>query len=344
MQNFENIKIKGVGSVITEWMEKPNLNQMTLKGTGFKFIDNELQGLRPSQFIVLGGRPGTGKTTFLINLINELNSSLDKDECVLFISLEQTASEITQKLFSMNTFYELKNFYESLNIVEDLKAFNKMGFDRVIENSKCYFVDDPDIRAEHIKNLIVFFEQRTQKKVRAVFIDHIQILSTAKHFSSKYEQTSYISRILKKLALDTSIPVVALSQMSRDWTVSQQRKPKATKKANEKGQQPTPVEKLKAEPPVLTDLRDSGSIEQDADIVLFLYERDIEENKERNDYSMVNLSIAKNRNGCIGKEQEIVFIQPLALMIELTQENQAWIVSAFKNLEKQRKEKENGKQ
>ncbi|MFV8483561.1 DnaB-like helicase C-terminal domain-containing protein [Mycoplasma sp. Z473B] len=97
----------------------------TIKNTGFDIIDNQLQGLRPNQLIILGGRPGAGKTTFALNVMNNINSELAENERILFISLEQSTSELLQKSISMKTYFPLKNFYNSENIIADLAKENK---------------------------------------------------------------------------------------------------------------------------------------------------------------------------------------------------------------------------
>ncbi|MFV8480122.1 DnaB-like helicase C-terminal domain-containing protein [Mycoplasma sp. AA7A] len=264
----------------------------TIKNTGFDIIDNQLQGLRPNQLIILGGRPGAGKTTFALNVMNNINSELAENERILFISLEQSTSELLQKSISMKTYFPLKNFYNSENIIADLAKDNKEEIKELLSTSKLIVIDDTEIKAENIAKIIYELQEQQNIIIRAVFVDHVQILGTNKFYSSKTEQVSLISRELKKLALGLQIPVFALSQMSRDW-------------AKEKNKTI----------PNLTDLRDSGALEQDADIVMFIY-------KNEKDTSPLHLrerlflTIAKNRNGQLADPQSLIFFSTIAKMLE----------------------------
>ncbi|MHA3826118.1 DnaB-like helicase C-terminal domain-containing protein [Mycoplasma sp. BRA285] len=286
------IKFKNFITEWKEWTESPNLNIKTIKNTGFNIIDQQLQGLRPNQLIILGGRPGAGKTTFALNVMNNINSQLAENERILFISLEQSTSELLQKSISMTTYYPLKNFYNSENIVEDLLKDNTQKIKNLLSNSKITVIDDTEIKAEYIAKLIYDYQEQNNIVVRAVFVDHIQILGTAKPTINRTEQVGNISRELKKLALSLQIPVFALSQMSRDW-------------AKEKNKNT----------PNLTDLRDSGALEQDADIVMFIYKNEKEANtlhlQER-----LFLTIAKNRNGQLSEPQPLRFFNTVAKIVE----------------------------
>ncbi|WLP85236.1 DnaB-like helicase C-terminal domain-containing protein [Mycoplasma seminis] len=304
---MNNINLKSFLTEWAEWTKSPNLNKKTIKDTGFDIIDNQLQGLRPNQLIILGGRPGAGKTTFALNVMDAIDKQLADNERILFISLEQSASEILQKTIALNHIYPLRNFYNSQNIVEELN--NKFGskLANTVKDSKIVMVDSTDVKAEDISKIILKYQDENKVVVRAVFIDHIQILSTAKYSSTKYEQACIVSRELKKLALGLEIPVFALSQMSRDW-------------AKEK----------KKFAPSLTDLRDSGSLEQDADIVMFIYQRENNEIPPTLYAEPVNISIAKNRNGSLGSDTPLCFFSSVAKMVDAT--NQYVIQSTQRSL------------
>ncbi|MFV8467743.1 DnaB-like helicase C-terminal domain-containing protein [Mycoplasma sp. 46852] len=286
------IKFKNFISEWKQWVEAPNLNIKTIKNTGFDIIDNQLQGLRPNQLIILGGRPGAGKTTFALNVMNNINGELAENERILFISLEQSTSELLQKSISMKTYFPLKNFYNSENIIQDLAKDNKEEIKELLSTSKLIVIDDTEIKAENIAKIIYELQEQQNIVIRAVFVDHVQILGTNKFYSSKTEQVSLISRELKKLALSLQIPVFALSQMSRDW-------------AKEKNKTI----------PNLTDLRDSGALEQDADIVMFIYKNE-KETSNLHLQDRLYLTISKNRNGQLADPQPLIFFSSIAKMIE----------------------------
>lgn len=277
--------LKSPGNIITEWETQEQKQNHIIKKTKFSIIDNELLGLKPGQFLIVGGRPGTGKTTFLINLLNNIEQNLEKEEYTLFISLEQSANEIVEKLFALNANEKLQTFYK----VDKKEILNKhLKTTEKLKEQKILIYDNPAIAVEQISTLIKEIEQNANIKIKAVFLDHIQITQTATN-GTKYEKTSNVSRWLKITALQCNVPVIALSQLSRDYAKKTTSKPTA---------------------PNITDLRDSGSLEQDADIILFLYEL---ENENDDVLKELGISIVKNRNGRLTKNK-IIFSPTFAKM------------------------------
>ena len=277
--------LKSPANIITEWETQEQKQNHIIKRTKFSIIDNELLGLRPGQFLIVGGRPGTGKTTFLINLLNNIEQNLAKEEYTLFISLEQSANEIVEKLFALNANEKLQTFYK----VDKKEILSKhLKTTEKLKEQKILIYDNPAIAVEQISTLIKEIEQNANIKIKAVFLDHIQITQTATN-GTKYEKTSNVSRWLKITALQCNVPVIALSQLSRDYAKKTTSKPTA---------------------PNITDLRDSGSLEQDADIILFLYEL---ENENDDVLKELGISIVKNRNGRLTKNK-IIFSPTFAKM------------------------------
>ncbi|WP_181441313.1 DnaB-like helicase C-terminal domain-containing protein [Mycoplasmopsis cynos] len=269
--------LKTPKNILTEWEQEDNKKSNIIKKTKFSIIDNELLGLRPGQFLIVGGRPGTGKTTFLINLINNIEQTLSENEYILFISFEQSSNEIVEKLFALNTCEKLKTFYE----IDKKEILNRNPeATQKLKEQKILIYDNASLMVEQITTLINEIESNLNIKIKALFLDHIQITQTTIN-GNRYEKTSIVSRTLKITALQNNIPVIALSQLSRDYAKKTAAKPTA---------------------PNITDLRDSGNLEQDADIIMFLYELD---NENDNLLKELGVSIVKNRNGRLTKSKVI---------------------------------------
>lgn len=241
--------------------------------TGFHDLDKKTRGFIKNQLIILAGRPGSGKSTLALNIA--INAATLAKKTVAFFSLEMAAEEI------------VKNMYRAVGRIDgnilstgklnntDWKKFNEAQSELADIN---FFIDDTagisvgEIRRKcrRIKN--------SDKGLDLIVVDYLQLLSsTTKYSGNRVAEVSEVSRDLKKLAMELEIPVIALAQLSRS---TEQRKGDDRK-------------------PRLSDLRESGSIEQDADIVLFLYSDDYYENIT-NTTSKIELLIAKHRNGETG--------------------------------------------
>ncbi|MCU9933410.1 DnaB helicase C-terminal domain-containing protein [Mycoplasmopsis cynos] len=215
--------LKTPKNILTEWEQEDNKKSNIIKKTKFSIIDNELLGLRPGQFLIVGGRPGTGKTTFLINLINNIEQTLSENEYILFISFEQSSNEIVEKLFALNTCEKLKTFYEIDK--KEILSRNPEATQKLKEQ-KILIYDNASLMVEQITTLINEIESNLNIKIKALFLDHIQITQTTMN-GNRYEKTSIVSRTLKITALQNNIPVIALSQLSRDYAKKTATKPTA---------------------------------------------------------------------------------------------------------------------
>lgn len=239
--------------------------------TGFPSVDKTLRGgMRPSQLIVVGARPATGKTTLALNIA--ANVVANSDGHVVFVSLEQTADQLVEKIVSLSagcifpkTRTELERVRSSGALDRIEKAAKEFDFSRfhVVEKA-----DNVDALCRIVAELC------SKHKVEAVFIDYLQLIPSAPGERSRYESVTRISNRLKVLAKDVGAPVVCLAQLSRG-------------SENE------------ARPPRLADLRDSGAIEQDADVAALLYNEVAETEDEISISSRrtVNFDVRKNRNG-----------------------------------------------
>ena len=237
--------------------------------TGIRDLDTTLTGLNKSDLILLAARPGMGKTSFALNIARSV--AVKEKKKVAFFSLEMTKEQLTSRLLST----------ESLVPAIKLKTgkLDENEWIRIIEagdvlsKTEIYFDDTPGITVPEMKAKL-----RRLKNVDLVVIDYLQLMSGGRRIDNRVQEISEITRNLKIMAKEINVPVVTLSQLSR---ASEQRSDHR---------------------PVLSDLRDSGSIEQDADVVLFLYRNDYysgSENEDEDDYDKNGgeCIIAKNRHG-----------------------------------------------
>ena len=257
-----------VNKNITENVGRSNI--VGLK-TGFPTLDNKTLGLQDGALLILAARPGVGKSVFALNLarnVCELNKNA-KASVALF-SLEMPATQLVERLLAASSGVSLS----------DLKVGNFDSTYSTAYNNSC----------EELKNLNLYFDDTSNITVSAirakcrkhklehgldlVVIDYLQLIDSEKGSErlSTQEKVSRITRSLKLMARELSIPVVALSQLSRE------------------------LEKREDKRPLLSDLRDSGSIEQDADIVMFLYSDELY-NKQTKLKGIIELLVAKNRSG-----------------------------------------------
>lgn len=239
--------------------------------TGFVQIDNVLRGFRKSELVIIGGRPAMGKSTLGLNMACNMAKSGKK---VVFFSLEMAKKELHQRMVKAET--GIENIYkinqEQFSVCADAS--------RYIENHlPLTIIDTADITVEGIHGIAKRIKE--QDGLDCIYIDHLSILKSKKSYKSRYEEITDISRQLKVIAKDLDIPVVALCQLNRG------------------------VESREVKIPTMMDLRDSGSIEQDADLILFIHRAEyyaIQKNEmpEPQDEGKAIISICKNRRGGVG--------------------------------------------
>lgn len=241
--------------------------------TGFHDLDKKTRGLSKNQVIIIAGRPGAGKSTFALNI--GLNAAILAKKTVAFFSLEMGAEEIVKKMYSAVGRIDGNTIATGKLNNTDWKKFNEAQSELADTN---FFIDDTaGITVSEIKRKCRRLKT-SDVGLDLIIIDYLQLISsTTKYSGNRVAEVSEISRDLKKLAMELEVPVIALAQLSRG---TEQRKGDDRK-------------------PRLSDLRESGSIEQDADIVLFLYSEDYYENIT-NTTSKIELLIAKHRNGETG--------------------------------------------
>ena len=243
--------------------------------TGFSDLDFKLAGLQDANLIILAARPGTGKTAFALNIAQ--NISVRQKTTVGFFSLEMSKEELVDRLLVSQAdvdAWRLKT--GKLNEEDFARLSQAMG---ELAEAPLFIDDTPGLN---------IFEMRTKarrlvaaQKLKLIIVDYLQLVDAGtKRYESRVQEVSAISQSLKNLARELKIPVLALSQLSRA------------------------VEARGSKAPQLSDLRESGAIEQDADVVMFLYRED--QNVENWDQQIIKLSIAKHRNGPTG-EIDLIF-------------------------------------
>ncbi len=273
--NADTSEVVPISSVLPEVMNKfdeLSKNKSSYHGikTGFKGIDKILNGLHGSDLIILAARPATGKTSFAMNLVEAV--ALQGYTCAVF-SLEMGKEQLGQRLICSVADVSMANALKGQLTRQEWVKIAKAR--EVLSNSKIYIDDSSMITPEQILSKC----RRLKKKVGLdfVMIDYIQLMQPSRRSDSRTQDVGEISRNLKILAKELNVPVLALSQLSRA------------------------VESRGGEPQ-LADLRESGSIEQDADIVMFIHRPDVhatEKEKAEGKYkpNVAKIIIAKHRNG-----------------------------------------------
>ncbi len=244
--------------------------------TGFHDIDDKLMSLRPGGLYVLAARPGIGKTSFALNVVENI-ATQDDEGGILFFSLEVDATDLVKKLISSRAKVEFKKMEMGTCNEEEFQALSDAGTD--ISQWNLDLLDIADITVAQLRSHARRYKIEHQNQLKLVVIDYLQLLQSSRPSMTEYEKVSEISRTLKVIAKELGIPVLALSQVNRD----------SEKAAG------------KSRPPRLSDLRGSGSIEQDADAVIFLHhnmsEDDDGDKSDVNAKRSMQVIVAKNRFG-----------------------------------------------
>ena len=242
--------------------------------TGFGLLDTYITGLNQSDFILIGARPAMGKTSFALNLASNV-SMMARKKCVFF-SLEMTKEQLAERLLASQAgvpSHKLRT--GELDNDEWVRLGNAAGQFNDVE---LYLDDTSSITVPEIKSRV-----RRMKDVDVIMIDYLGLIKSATRKENRVQEVSEITRQLKMLAKDLMIPVICCAQLARS--------------TEGRG---------KSHKPQLSDLRESGSIEQDADIVMFLYREDyyrseVDEDKQDDiDENHTELIVAKNRHGATG--------------------------------------------
>ncbi len=248
--------------------------------TGFIDLDRLLAGLQPSDLLIIAGRPGQGKTGFLLSVAR--NAALSHKKRVAIFSLEMSNEQVAQRLIAQETGIDSQRLRTGKLEQSELSLFNHAV--EVLSDTRIYLDDTPAITPLQLRTKCrrLFLEFGLD----LIIVDYLQLMAGDVRTENRVQEVSYISRNLKVLARELNVPVLAAAQLSRA------------------------VEQRSDKRPVLSDLRESGSLEQDSDIVMFIYRPDqYEDDTEKK--NVAEIMVAKHRNGPVGSV-DLIFRSSLA--------------------------------
>ena len=241
--------------------------------TGYKDLDNKLQGLQNGDLIVVAGRPSMGKTSLAMNVAENVLLDSESNGSVLIFSLEMPGESLTTRLLSGMTKLNQQNVRSGMLKDDELKILFQQS--EKLKNLPLW-IDDSSILSPMELRAKARRLARTEKDgLSLIVVDYLQLMQLPLSSENRVNQISEISRSLKSLAKELNVPVIALSQLNRA------------------------VENRPNKRPIMADLRDSGAIEQDADVILFIY-RDEVYNEDSEHGNKAEIIIGKQRNGPIG--------------------------------------------
>jgi len=240
--------------------------------TGFKDLDKKLQGLQKGDLVVVAGRPSMGKTSFAMNIAE--NGLLDEESkgAVLIFSLEMPGESLTTRMLSGMSKLDQQNVRSGMLKDQELRELLSEG--EKLKNMPLW-IDDSSILSPMELRAKARRLKRQEGELSLIVVDYLQLMQLPLSLENRVNQISEISRSLKSLAKELDVPVIALSQLNRA------------------------VEQRPNKRPIMADLRDSGAIEQDADVILFIY-RDEVYNEDSEQGNKAEIIIGKQRNGPIG--------------------------------------------
>ena len=261
--------------------------------TGFRDLDYKTAGLHKSDFVLIAARPAMGKTAFVLNIAEYI--ALHTNSTIAMFSLEMSKEQLMKRMFAMNSHVDSQKI--RTGNLEDEDWDKLVGSVRRFGSSNLYIDDTSGITAPELRSKCR--KLKLEKGLDLVIIDYLQLMegSGKRKGENRQQEISDISRSLKVMARELEVPVIALSQLSRA------------------------VEGRPDKRPMLSDIRESGSIEQDADMVMFLYRDEYYHPDETEDKGIAEVIIAKQRSGPIGTVK-LAWISQLTKFGNLATENQ----------------------
>lgn len=262
--------------------------------TGFRYLNEYTKGFKDGELIIVAARPGMGKTAFVLNAIQK---TLNIGKGVVFFSLEMPATHLMMRIISANTSIPLSNILTAKMDDEEFTRFGDACEDMM--HKKLFFYDNNYVNIHQIRTHLRKLKAK-HEEINLCVIDYIGLMMSSSNFSERHLQIAEISRGLKLLARELNMPIIALSQLNRGLEARSNKRP------------------------MLSDLRESGAIEQDADVILFVYRSDVyaeQEEKERQErwinegkdpasyepkfvananQEKAEIIVGKNRNGSLG--------------------------------------------
>jgi replicative DNA helicase len=248
--------------------------------TGFIDLDRLLMGLQPSDFILIAGRPGMGKTAFMLSAAR--NAAQTHKKHVAVFSLEMSNEQLVQRLIAAETGIDSQRLRTGKLEEDEWPKFTHAV--EVLSDTRIFLDDTPALTPLQLRTKCR--RLHLEYNLDLILVDYLQLMSSGTRSENRVQEVSYISRNLKVLARELNVPVLAAAQLSRA------------------------VEQRADKEPQLSDLRESGSLEQDADIVMFIHRPELYE-KDTLKQNLAQIKIAKHRNGPVGTI-ELIFRSNLA--------------------------------
>lgn len=260
--------------ILTEYYDRieylhRHKGQMVGLPTGFIDIDRLLGGMQRSDLIIVAGRPGMGKSSLGLSVAH--NAALKNNAVVAFFSLEMSATQLVQRLIASETGINSQRL--RIGDIRDIEWDKLVKASGTLAETALFIDDTPSPSPMEIRTKCR--RLAAEYGLDLVIVDYLQLMRGGARVENRVQEVSYISRQLKGLARELSVPVLAISQLSRA------------------------VESRQDKHPILSDLRESGTIEQDADVVMFIY-RDEMYNQDTDKKSVAEIIVAKHRNGPTG--------------------------------------------
>jgi len=274
-KNYSNIKSLMINSFQELNIKRKNKNGITGIPSGFNELDFITSGWQKSDLIIIAARPGMGKTAFMLSILR--NASILNKYPVAIFSLEMSSSQLVNRLLSIESEIEANKIKKG--ILENHEWEQLIYKTSKLSNAPIYIDDTPSLSIFELKTKCR--RLKTNYDIQIIAIDYLQLMSNEinkKGFTNREQEIAYISRSLKEIAKEINIPIIALSQLSRAVEI----------RGGDKR-------------PQLSDLRESGSIEQDADIVIFLYRPEYYNLNQGEAKNTAEIIIAKHRNGSLNK-------------------------------------------
>ena len=278
-----------VSDIVAERYRTKSANDVTGVSTGYRYLDQLTSGMQPGDLIIIAGRPSMGKTAFTLTMAR--NMSVDHEQAVAFFSLEMPAHQLMMRLVVAETGIpgnDLKLGRLSPEQWRHLESATKP-----LGTAPLFIDDTPALTTLELRARAR--RLKAEKGLGLVIVDYLQLMRTSRRTDSRELEISDISRSLKGLAKEMNVPVVALSQLNR--------------KVEERGDKR----------PMLSDLRESGAIEQDADVIMFVYRDDVykfTKPADRPVQGIAEIIIGKQRNGPVGVA-ELLYMSPYTAFEDL---------------------------
>jgi replicative DNA helicase len=272
------VPVRQVVLNVFEKIEQASHTRGSITGlpTGFTRLDHQLSGLQPSDMILIAARPSVGKTAFVLNITE--NVAIKHNHAVAIFSLEMSSEQLINRILAQNSMVSSQKI--RVGDLSDNEWANIVESANIIGNSNIIIDDTPGISIGEMRSKCRKF--KLEKDIKLVIVDYLQLMTTNGRSSSREQEIAEISRTLKGIARELNVPVIALSQLNRASETREDKKP------------------------IMADLRESGSIEQDADVVMLL-SRFYDRETKTEDRNRIIVNVAKQRNGPVG-EVELVWL------------------------------------